>query len=320
MFKDEKFSASGASLPRLEILDGGRSLKVLGKIIDKIVDRSNDRLKVWEPQFGTTSFIDSRYFGLDDIHKFMPTILVLQDFINFSLAQKTNLRYRREGADIYHVLAETYTQGRMAFLGLRSYDFALWSEMLTANQDWIPRPGKQSLEVFLQQAGGYYHGSELPTEIVEEWEDLSVKLSADSWHEFSLEKSLRAAKDDPEMKRRFFNNPDLQPLTEIPEWQILCAMKMNPDSARMMHLVWAMTRGNMLFSTKEERLGSASRTLNVGDEIALIQGVKSPMVLRPVETPSGKRYQVVGPAYVHGVMNGELWERGGSETEDLILI
>jgi hypothetical protein len=88
----------------------------------------------------------------------------------------------------------------------------------------------------------------------------------------------------------------------------------------MMHLVWAVNRGNMLFSTRERYLGSASRSLVVGDEIALIQGVKTPMVLRPVEMASGKRYQVVGPAYVYGVMNGELWDESMSGIEDLILI
>jgi len=280
MFLDGTFSASGSSLPQLEVLNGGRSLKVSGKIIDAIIDKSNEKMRVWEPPFGSTSVIDNRYFGLDDIHMFMPTILVLQDFISFSLADTTNLRYLRGNGDTHQILGDIYTQGRMGFfLALAGYDFAVWLGMLMVNQDWFPHAEGESLEVFLQKA-----------------------------------------KEDPEMKRRFFDDPELRQLTEIGEWQILCAMKMNADSARMMHLVWAMARGNMLFSTNEGYLGSASRSLAVGDEIALIQGVKTPMVLRPAETPSGKRYQVVGPAYVHGVMNGELWDQSKSGIEDLILI
>jgi len=42
------------------------------------------------------------------------------------------------------------------------------------------------------------------------------------------------------------------------------------------------------------------------------------MVLRPVETYGGTRFKVVGPAYVHGVMDGELWEQ--AEVDDLVLI
>jgi len=281
MFLDGTFSASGSSVARVEILGIWRCLKVSGKIIDTIVDRSNARLEVWEPPFGSTDVFDSRYFGLDDIHKFTPTILVMQDFINFSLAISTKLRYRQsEGGDgdSHQIMGEVYTQGRMGFLALMRYDFAVWLGILMANQPWFPHMEGESLDIFLQKA-----------------------------------------QEDPEMKRRFFDDPEMRQWTQFEEWQIMCAMKMNPSSARMMHLVWAMARGNMLFSTREKYLGSASRSLVVGDEIALIQGVKTPMVLRPVETQIGKRYKVVGPAYIYGVMNGEVWDEG-SGVEDLFLI
>jgi hypothetical protein len=151
----------------------------------------------------------------------------------------------------------------MGFLGLRSYHFALWSEMLTVNQDWVPHPKRQNLEDYLQNARGLLENPELHlTEIMAKWKIISVKkMNADSARELSLDNFLQNAKEDPEMKRRLFDNPELQPLTETPEWQILCAMKMDPESAGMMHLVWAMSRGNMLFSTKEENLGSASVVL-----------------------------------------------------------
>ena len=280
MFSDGKFSASGTSLPRVDIIRDYHALKVAGKIIDAIVDKSMDAFGVWEPPFGSPTVIDSRYFGLDDNNIFTPTIKVLQDFIGFSLDLNTNLRYLRGGDyDIYRILGDIYTQGRMALLGLGEYDFAVWLEILMANKPWFPHKKDESLQIYMQMA-----------------------------------------REDPEMKRRFLDNPRLQPLTEFDEWKILCAMKMNRSSARMMHLVWAVNRGNMLFSTRERYLGSASRSLVVGDEIALIQGVKTPMVLRPVETASGKRYQVVGPAYVYGVMDGELWDESMSGIEDLILI
>jgi len=280
MFSDGKFRASGTSLPRLEIIGDWHALKVAGKIIDKIVDKSMDAFGVWEPPFGSPAVIDSRYFGLDDNNIFTPTIMVLQDFIGFSFDLNTNLRYLREGDyDIYQILGDIYTQGRMALIGLDEYDFAVWLEILMANKPWFPHTKDESLQIYMQKA-----------------------------------------REDPQMRRRFLDNPRLQPLTEFDEWKILCAMKMNPNSARMMHLVWAVNRGNMLFSTRERYLGSASRSLIVGDEIALIQGVKTPMVLRPVEMASGKRYQVVGPAYVYGVMNGELWDESMSGIEDLILI
>ena len=150
MFLDGTFSASGSSRSQVEILNRGRCLKVSGKIIDKIVDRSNERLEVWEPPFGCTNVFDSRYFGLDDIHKFTPTILVLQDFISFSLSVSTNLRYHRGEGGMYQVLGDIYTQGRMGFLALTGYDFAVWMGILMANQPLFPHADGESLEIFLQ--------------------------------------------------------------------------------------------------------------------------------------------------------------------------
>lgn len=46
-----------------------------------------------------------------------------------------------------------------------------------------------------------------------------------------------------------------------------------------------------------------------GDRITLVEGMNLPMVLRPVdEEPTGKCFQLVTHAYVHGIMYGEAWD------------
>lgn len=67
------------------------------------------------------------------------------------------------------------------------------------------------------------------------------------------------------------------------------------------------------FTTKKGYMGMAPLEAQGGDLIAMFLGLNCGMVLRPVE----EKYQVVGPCYIHGFMQGEAllgpypdhWER-----------
>jgi hypothetical protein len=60
--------------------------------------------------------------------------------------------------------------------------------------------------------------------------------------------------------------------------------------------------GNRLFQTDRGHLGSSLDIIQSGDIIWIMKGVKVPYVLRPTESQS---YQLIAPAYVHGVMHGQ---------------
>jgi len=62
--------------------------------------------------------------------------------------------------------------------------------------------------------------------------------------------------------------------------------------------------GNCLFTTSSSRLGMAVRYIEEGDKLVLCAGMRLPMVLREVEG----QYIVLGAAYLHGAMHGELWD------------
>ena len=51
------------------------------------------------------------------------------------------------------------------------------------------------------------------------------------------------------------------------------------------------------------------------DRIAVFNGVPAPFILRK----HGSGYQVVGTCYIHGLMDGEAYQRGLPE-EDIILL
>ncbi|TVY22146.1 Heterokaryon incompatibility protein 6,OR allele [Lachnellula hyalina] len=61
-----------------------------------------------------------------------------------------------------------------------------------------------------------------------------------------------------------------------------------------------------LFKTERGLVGLSSRHVRKGDAIALFKGGKMPMVLR--EAGDGD-WRVVGDSYVHGIMNGEEFDR-----------
>jgi hypothetical protein len=72
-----------------------------------------------------------------------------------------------------------------------------------------------------------------------------------------------------------------------------------------------------LFITREKKyLGLGSESLQIGDEVWVLQRANTPVVLRKL--PNG-HYMVVGPAYVHGIMKGEAVAERLDAIEDVIL-
>ncbi|KAF2804945.1 uncharacterized protein BDZ99DRAFT_339206, partial [Mytilinidion resinicola] len=71
----------------------------------------------------------------------------------------------------------------------------------------------------------------------------------------------------------------------------------------------AEIRGNSLgrspFITKKGHLVLASEHVQPGDVVALIRGAQVPFILR---RQSSGQYQVIGEAYVDGIMDGEAME------------
>lgn len=61
--------------------------------------------------------------------------------------------------------------------------------------------------------------------------------------------------------------------------------------------------GRKYFVSQQGYLGVGPMTTLQGDVSAIMFGMNIPLVLRPV---GGDHYQIVGEAYVHGIMDGEV--------------
>ena len=75
-------------------------------------------------------------------------------------------------------------------------------------------------------------------------------------------------------------------------------------------LQFSCTMGRRLVRTANGYLGLAPAETEVGDSVTLLKGAKTPVVIRE----RGEEWVVVGSAYVHGMMFGEVWDEEQCQT------
>ncbi|KAF1981417.1 hypothetical protein K402DRAFT_235334 [Aulographum hederae CBS 113979] len=67
--------------------------------------------------------------------------------------------------------------------------------------------------------------------------------------------------------------------------------------------------GRRIMRTHKGYLGLAPEGSQTGDKVALVKGSRIPLILRP----KGEYWELVGAAYVHGVMHGEAFDEANCE-------
>jgi hypothetical protein len=85
------------------------------------------------------------------------------------------------------------------------------------------------------------------------------------------------------------------------------------------HFQWSryLSREKSIFSTSTGNLGAACTATKTGDEIWIVAGSNFPFILRHLQNG---HYELVGEAYVRGIMNGEaLQEEDSPGFTDIIL-
>ncbi|ORY18149.1 hypothetical protein BCR34DRAFT_596390 [Clohesyomyces aquaticus] len=64
----------------------------------------------------------------------------------------------------------------------------------------------------------------------------------------------------------------------------------------------------VLFLTMQGYLGFGMRGLKVGDIVCVFHGSPTPHILRRVEGADEELYELIGAAFVYGIMNGQIDE------------
>jgi Heterokaryon incompatibility protein (HET) len=77
-----------------------------------------------------------------------------------------------------------------------------------------------------------------------------------------------------------------------------------------------------IFLTENGLLGLGPQSLMAGDHIFVLFGARMPFLLRPLSLAEGssQRYEMVGEAYIHGIMQGETLDRGQPKLMNLQII
>lgn len=79
------------------------------------------------------------------------------------------------------------------------------------------------------------------------------------------------------------------------------------DFSRLEKEIEAANDARSLFRTRKGYLGIGAQSLRMGDEVWLLAGAAVPFILRSC---GDGEYELVGEAYLHGVMHGEALEWG----------
>jgi hypothetical protein len=85
------------------------------------------------------------------------------------------------------------------------------------------------------------------------------------------------------------------------------------------NLVVNLCEGSCYFSTTGGRIGPGHGNARPGDLVCIFQQMESPFILRPIKEQSILCYQLVGAAYLHGCMRGEVAEQVRLSEETFII-
>jgi hypothetical protein len=79
------------------------------------------------------------------------------------------------------------------------------------------------------------------------------------------------------------------------------------------------TRVKSFFITERVFYGTATAAIERGDRIILVAGLRVPLVVRLVDERDD-HFRVIGPAFVTGMMEGELWVESEEDLKDITFV
>jgi len=228
----------------------------------------------------------------------------------------------------------TFTPSKPWQMKLRGVIFdtiaQVFPRILTASMDW-----KTCLLTWLPEALGR---SEYPTR--EEISDVvwKVLLKDTQRSRIGYRRDLRIHKDDEANYRERFSawrEHAIDPVHPREE-ELGIYFRSNYlnsdvlDAQEFARVLAASVNGYALFTTQKGYIGLTAGSAEVGDRISVVHGAPVPLILRYI----GKRFRgkyvsmagwsaLVGSAYVHGIMDGEVMEtlqKGEVKEKDIFLI
>ncbi|RYP91199.1 hypothetical protein DL770_002676 [Monosporascus sp. CRB-9-2] len=119
-----------------------------------------------------------------------------------------------------------------------------------------------------------------------------------------LEEYQKRSGDDPQREDMLVTQPrrylsQIEPVCDI--FDLISTLR-HRDDKDLSHYRRYVNGSRSIFSTEHHKLGLGPLSARCGDEVWILNGAKCPFVLRQ---RGGGTFEVVGPAYVHGIMHGQ---------------
>jgi hypothetical protein len=117
--------------------------------------------------------------------------------------------------------------------------------------------------------------------------------------------------EDGEVRKMFVNDHLEWPLTMAAYNSLDTEAK---HALQFLGCAMGTLRRHDIFFTKQSLIGLAPPRTIVGDECLVVQGCLEPFIARHV--PKSTEFLLVGPCYLHGVMNGETYGSGAIDNAE----
>lgn len=103
------------------------------------------------------------------------------------------------------------------------------------------------------------------------------------------------------------------------------------ETSRIFQNIVISASGQRFFNTAKGFFGFGPEKCNVGGMVVVLSGGNVPYIIRPVPNMSDaikavanrrsdRCYTILGDSYVHGLMDGEIFELVGKDMEDIVLV
>lgn len=111
-----------------------------------------------------------------------------------------------------------------------------------------------------------------------------------------------------------FDNPELAELANSRELGLYGNLINNDEAKAFQEKFIRINRDRRFFVSLSGKMGTGSTAVGHGDQIVLFSGARQPFIIRSKEDTT---YQLLGPAYVDGIMYGDAWDTAWSAEDGL---
>jgi len=274
-WKVEQFSSSRKSTAKFEFKDK-QKLSVLGKCVGSIISRS-------ETVIGWTEAEEFEFTHNMDVDAgfltiFEPYVKAYREWCELAGTLESYPTGQSVLGALCHTLVHDEPQRKEA--GDQKWDIKSFARGFS-NWHSAVSAGMFEYSMTLDFLSGVVEGKYLPN-----------KKSLDKFFSADDRKNLDAVKDTL--------------IYKIQAW-----LHAHEPTRTYDYVVQTRMRTSRLVITSEGYMGTTPPMAKVGDRIVLVAGLSLPMIVRR----EGEGDRLIGPAYIHGIMDGERWPEVESDLE-----